>query len=60
MHDEGFAYGNWGIAITMVAIALFFILRFVPMNTRPSRRSGGALIAFIIALFAEIDRKSVV
>lgn len=54
MHDEGFAYGNWGIAITMVAIALFFILKFVPMNTRPSRRSGGALIAFIIALFAEM------
>lgn len=54
MHDEHFAYGNWGIVITMVAIALFFILRFVPMNTRLSRRSGGALIAFVVALFAEM------
>lgn len=55
MHNgTGYAYGNWGIAITMIAISLFFLLRFVPMKTRLGKRSGGALIAFIVALFAEM------
>lgn len=53
MHG-GYAYGNWGIAITMVTISLFFIVRFLPMRTRLGKRSGGALIAFIVALFAEM------
>ena len=55
MHgDSGYAYGNWGIAVTMIAISLFFIFKFIPMKTRLGKRSGGALIAFIIALFAEM------
>ena len=54
MPHEGNAYGNWGLVITMVVISLFAIARFVPMHTRLGKRSGGALIAFIIALFAEM------
>lgn len=54
MHSQGNAYGNWGLVITMVVISLFFILKFVPMRTRLGRRSGGALIAFVVALFAEM------
>lgn len=52
-HDE-YAYGNWGIVITMVVLSLFFIARFIPLHTKMAKRSGGALIAFIIALFAEM------
>lgn len=54
MHGEGYAYGSWGIVITMVLISLFFIFKFIPMRTRLGKRSGGALIAFIVALFAEM------
>lgn len=55
MHGEKtYAYGNWGIAITMIAISLFFIFKFIPMKTRLGKRSGGALVAFIVALFAEM------
>ena len=53
MHD-GPAYGNWGIAITMIAISLFFIFKFLPLRTGMQRRSGGALITFLVALFAEM------
>jgi methanethiol S-methyltransferase len=54
MHDKGNAYGNWGLVVTMVIVGLFFIARFVPMRTRLGKRSGGALMAFIVALFAEM------
>ncbi|WP_339736361.1 isoprenylcysteine carboxylmethyltransferase family protein [uncultured Gimesia sp.] len=55
MHDhQAYAYGAWGLVITMVLISVFFIVRFIPMQTRLGRRSGGALIAFIVALFAEM------
>lgn len=54
MHGEGYAYGNWGLVVTTVAISLFVIFRFIPMRTRLGRRSGGALIAFMVALFAEM------
>ncbi len=54
MHSAEYAYGNWAIVITMILVSLFFILRWVPMRTRLGRRSGGALIAFIIALFTEM------
>jgi hypothetical protein len=41
MHgDSGYAYSNWGIAITMIAISLFFIFKFNPMKTRPPVRAG--------------------
>ncbi len=51
---EQYAYGHWGIAITMIVISLFFILKFIPMRTGMQKRSGGALIAFIVALFSEM------
>jgi protein-S-isoprenylcysteine O-methyltransferase Ste14 len=55
MHGhDGYAYGSWGIVITMVLVSLFFIFRFIPMRTRLGKRSGGALIAFVVALFAEM------
>lgn len=38
----------------MVLLSVFFIVRFIPMRTRLGRRSGGALITFIVALFAEM------
>lgn len=54
MHSDEFAYHNWGLVITMIVVSLFFIVRFIPLRTRMDKRSGGALIAFIIALFAEM------
>lgn len=53
MH-EGYAYGNWAIVVTMILISLFFIFKFIPMKTGMQRRSGGALVAFIVALFTEM------
>jgi methanethiol S-methyltransferase len=53
MHD-GYAYGNWGIAIAVILVSLFFLFKFIPMRTRPEQRSGGALIAFLVALFTEM------
>lgn len=53
MHGEN-AYGNWGIAITIVLVFTFFVVRYLPMRTRLAKRSGGALIAFFVALFAEM------
>ena len=35
-------------------ISAFVILRYLPAKTRLGRRSGGALAAFIVALFAEM------
>ena len=54
MHQQGYAYGNWAIVITMVLVSLFFIFKFLPMRTSIHKRSGGALIAFIVALFTEM------
>ncbi len=54
MHSAEYAYGNWAIVITLILVSLFFILRWVPMRTRLGRRSGGVLIAFIVALFSEM------
>ena len=54
MHNQGYAYGAWGLVMTMVLVSLFFIFRFIPMRTRLGKRSGGALIAFIVALFTEM------
>lgn len=51
---QAYAYGAWSLVITMVLISVFFIVRFIPMRTRLGKRSGGALITFIIALFAEM------
>lgn len=54
MHSDGYAYGSWGLVITMVVVSAFFILRYVPARTKLGKRSGGALIAFIVALFVEM------
>ncbi|MFO7956622.1 MAG: isoprenylcysteine carboxylmethyltransferase family protein [Candidatus Brocadiia bacterium] len=54
MHQQGYAYGAWGLVVTMVLIALFFIVKFLPTRTRIAKRSNGALIAFIVALFTEM------
>lgn len=55
MHDhQAYAYGAWGLVITMILVSAFFIVRFIPMQTRLGKRSGGALMTFIVALFAEM------
>lgn len=54
MHNGDYAYGSWGMVITMALISAFVILRYLPATTRLGKRSGGALIAFIVALFAEM------
>lgn len=55
MHDDGAAYGNWGIAVTMIVASLFFILRFTPhANSVRQAILGGALITFVVVLFAVI------
>ena len=54
MHHEGYAYGSWGLVVTMVVLSLFFITRFLPLRTKFEKRSGGAFIAFLVALFAEM------
>lgn len=54
MHGNGYAYGNWAIVVTMILVSLFFIFKFLPMRTSMHKRSGGALIAFIVALFTEM------
>jgi hypothetical protein len=38
----------------MILLSLFFIFKYIPMRTRMDKRSGGALIAFIVALFTEM------
>lgn len=54
MYDKHYAYGAWGLVITMILISLFCLFRFLPIRTRMEKRSGGALIAFLVALFAEM------
>jgi protein-S-isoprenylcysteine O-methyltransferase Ste14 len=54
MHTGNYAYGSWGMVISMALISGFVILRYLPTKTRLGRRSGGALAAFIVALFAEM------
>lgn len=39
MHGES-AYGNWGIAVTIVLVFAFFVVRYLPMRTRMAKRSG--------------------
>ncbi len=47
-------YGNWLIVISLLLLSLFFILKYIPLKTKFQKRSGGVLIAFIIALFTEM------
>lgn len=48
------AYGNWGIVVGIIALALFFIAKNMPLKTKFEKRSGTVLIAFIVALFTEM------
>ncbi|PIN77949.1 isoprenylcysteine carboxyl methyltransferase [Candidatus Woesearchaeota archaeon CG10_big_fil_rev_8_21_14_0_10_33_12] len=54
MLSETYAYGHWIIVISIISLALFFITKYIPMRTKFEKRSGGALIAFLIALFTEM------
>jgi uncharacterized BrkB/YihY/UPF0761 family membrane protein len=36
-----YAFGNWGIVITMILLSLFFIFKYLPMKTKMDKRSGG-------------------
>ncbi len=47
-------YGNWLIVISIILLSLFFIFKYIPLKTKFEKRSGGVLIAFIIALFTEM------
>ena len=51
--DE-YAYGNWIIVISVILLVLFFIAKYIPMRTKFQKRSGGVLVAFIVALFVEM------
>lgn len=51
---DSYAYGNWPIVISLILLALFFIAKYIPAKTKPQKRSSNVLIAFIIALFAEM------
>lgn len=48
------AYGNWAIVVGIIALALFFIAKNMPLKTKFEKRSGGMLIAFVVALFTEM------
>ena len=54
MFNDSYAYGNWIVVASIIALALFFITKYLPLRTRFEKRSGGALIAFFIALFTEM------
>ncbi len=54
MVADEYAYGNWIIVISVVLLALFFIVKYIPMRTKFQKRSGSILVAFLIALFAEM------
>lgn len=54
MLSDGYAYGNWIVVISIILLALFFIAKYIPLKTKFQKRSGGVLIAFIVALFAEM------
>lgn len=51
---EQYAYGNWIIVVSVILLALFFITKYIPLKTKIQKRSGGVLIAFVIALFTEM------
>ena len=54
MSHDGYAYCAWGLVITMLVISLFFIAQFLLTKTKFEKRSGSALFAFLVALFAEM------
>ena len=54
MFDKSYAYGNWLIVFSLIALAVFFITKYIPLKTKFEKRTGSALIAFITALFVEM------
>lgn len=50
----GHIYGKWLLVIGLILLSLFFIFKYIPLKTKFQKRSGGVLIAFIIALFTEM------
>ena len=54
MHQEGSAYGLWGIALIESAFFIVFAFSFTRPKTSRDWRSFGAFSAFILALFAEM------
>ncbi len=53
-HLNMYGYGSWIVVISLILLSLFFITKYIPLKTKFEKRSGGTLIAFIAALFAEM------
>ena len=49
-----YGYEKWVIVISLILLSLFFIAKYIPLKTKFEKRSGGALIVFIAALFTEM------
>lgn len=54
MHLHQYGYENWALVVGLILLSLFFIGKYLPIRTKHEKRSGSILIAFIIALFAEM------
>lgn len=54
MHLHQYGYEKWTLVIGLILLSLFFIGKYLPMKTRQEKRSGGILMTFIVALFAEM------
>ena len=54
MLNEANPYGNWVIVASIIAVSLFFVTKYIPVKTKFEKRSGGALVAFAVALFTEM------
>ena len=53
-HLSEYGYENWIVVISLIFLSLFFITKYIPLKTKFEKRSGGVLISFIVALFAEM------
>ncbi|MBS3097412.1 isoprenylcysteine carboxylmethyltransferase family protein [Candidatus Woesearchaeota archaeon] len=54
MHINEYGYEKWILVISLILLSLFFITKYLPMKTKHEKRSGGVLVAFIVALFTEM------
>lgn len=53
-HNDGSAYGLWGLAIVNAAVFILFAFSFFKPQTKRDWRSFSAFSAFLVALFAEM------
>ncbi|WOF44974.1 isoprenylcysteine carboxylmethyltransferase family protein [Sphingopyxis indica] len=53
-HNDGSAYGLWGLVIVNAAVFILFAFSFFKPQTRRDWRSFSAFSAFLVALFAEM------